>query len=474
MYRFPSKKTAAPALAYIYRSWALIITICTLLIILYTTLFPFDFVFIKNLSLINIFHYFDWPFVKPDSKWDFARNVLLFLPWGFGLTGLLATQKISRYLLFFLIVAVSLLLSSTIEILQIFLTDRTTSILDIVSNGLGAWLGVFLFYGWGEKILSFIHNLLRNSLKFLSPKILLAGLTLYLVSIGLIVVYLQQGNTLHNWNTTYPLIIGNEKTGDRPWQGYIRYLFLTDTAAAPQQVEQIFSQGSNPGVLEPHVVAAYQFLEQNENLNEPSLQTMPVRAKQNDSSAQGFHLTTEHWLETTAPATTLSEKLIGSSQFTLDTMIATADLDQTGPARIVSISHDPYNRNLTVSQEEDTLSIRLRTPLTGKNGFWPELIVPHVFQDTNPHHLVITYDGFNVIVYIDQPEQRYRFTYAPEIMFFRYLMPIDAWKIRLTSQSWGILKILFYTLVITPPALIIALMIHLKRENHEKSIREPA
>ncbi len=42
--------------------------------------------------------------------------------------------------------------------------------------------------------------------------------------------------------------------------------------------------------------------------------------------------------------------------------------DQTGPARIFTLSADPYRRNLTIGQEGENLILRLRTPETGLNG----------------------------------------------------------------------------------------------------------
>ena len=42
--------------------------------------------------------------------------------------------------------------------------------------------------------------------------------------------------------------------------------------------------------------------------------------------------------------------------------------DQTGPARIFTLSADPYLRNLTIGQEGENLILRLRTPDTDRNG----------------------------------------------------------------------------------------------------------
>jgi outer membrane protein assembly factor BamB len=53
----------------------------------------------------------------------------------------------------------------------------------------------------------------------------------------------------------------------------------------------------------------------------------------------------------------------------------TDDARQTGPARILTFSSDPYHRNFTLGQEGDRVVFRLRTPETGENGMNPETTI---------------------------------------------------------------------------------------------------
>jgi hypothetical protein len=55
-----------------------------------------------------------------------------------------------------------------------------------------------------------------------------------------------------------------------------------------------------------------------------------------------------------------------------------ADLSQTGPARIFTVSRDPWNRNITLGQDADALVLRLRTQETDADG-QPERVIPGVF-----------------------------------------------------------------------------------------------
>ncbi len=54
--------------------------------------------------------------------------------------------------------------------------------------------------------------------------------------------------------------------------------------------------------------------------------------------------------------------------------------DQTGPARIMSLSADHYRRNFSIAQEGAQLVLRLRTPATDLNGM-PDIRVPAVFSE---------------------------------------------------------------------------------------------
>lgn len=62
---------------------------------------------------------------------------------------------------------------------------------------------------------------------------------------------------------------------------------------------------------------------------------------------------------------------------------------QSGPARIFTISANPDLRNLTIAQEESDLVIRLRTPDTSFNGI-PAFVIPGVFDTSAWHDVALT------------------------------------------------------------------------------------
>ena len=96
-------------------------------------------------------------------------------------------------------------------------------------------------------------------------------------------------------------------------------------------------------------------------------------------------------LKTVSPMRELAAALQKSSQFTVEAWIRTDNLEQGGPARILSLSADPDRRNFTLAQAGNDIHFRVRTPLTGVNGSRIHLVGRSVLTDTKPHHLVATF-----------------------------------------------------------------------------------
>ncbi len=68
------------------------------------------------------------------------------------------------------------------------------------------------------------------------------------------------------------------------------------------------------------------------------------------------------------PASRLSEALKRSGEITVEAWITPSDLGLSGPARIVTISKNSVERNVTLGQDKDKLEVRLRTTKTSTNG----------------------------------------------------------------------------------------------------------
>ena len=53
----------------------------------------------------------------------------------------------------------------------------------------------------------------------------------------------SKGGSLANWDNTFALVLGNETTGQRQWQGVIKFVAIHNRALTPAQIQQNFAAG---------------------------------------------------------------------------------------------------------------------------------------------------------------------------------------------------------------------------------------
>ena len=434
--------------------WAPVIFICSLLLVLVCTLEPFNFslqAFQDGFSIRT--DYCPSGFFQPSGVRDWVNNVVLFLPFGFGLAGLISRMRLGSRAILAAVVSASAGLSLAVEILQMFLPSRCPGFSDIVTNSIGGWLG-FACFSYASTHISTLREKIKGCL---STKKLTLGFIGYATLIFLIVNASQNAINFSNWDPRFPLLLGNEWTGDRPWKGSVFEVYISNRAISEAEVALIFSGQDRLTSIEDSLVASYQFSGSRESYRDQTghLPDLSWREKFPDpQDGTGVSLNSSHWLETKGPATFLTQKLRETSQFTLSAIVATAEKAQTGPARIISLSGNPYSRNFTLGQKQLDLVFRLRTPITGKNGQEPELIVPNIFANTEPHHLIITYDGLEIRFYTDKLQNLHSLKLNLGLTTLRYLSlplpPLSGRKIRLDAPNTVFYKIYFYGLIFIP------------------------
>ncbi|WP_414578772.1 VanZ family protein [Anabaena sp. CCY 9402-a] len=371
----------------------------SVLAVLLATLYPFDFSGVDNFSLTELILSFNnfSPFQ------DQVNNILLFMPLGFSLARLLQNLKMKSLLQVLFVILGSFSLSLTVEVLQIFLPSRMPTPADLLNNTLGGFFGFICFYLGNKKSFNMTVEKIKNSRISQSNKQILGFFIGYLFVTLLISLLWQSTTKLSNWDVNYPLVIGNERTGDKPWQGYISEIHIADQALSRNQIGQVLRNPSYFDHIGDSLLAHYQFTGkccyQDKTGQLPKLIWQGNSINQDES--QGVFLSENHWLKTSAPVTKLSQKISQTSEVTISAIVAAAHTEQDGPARIISISDNSFHRNLTVGQEGNSLDFRIRTPITGENGSELKLNISNVFVDTRPHHLVITYARGTIQVYVD-------------------------------------------------------------------------
>ncbi len=340
------------------------------------------------------------------GRWDWAgipANVLLFLPFGFAL-GAGLDRRIQGAKLVALVTILGGGASAAVELLQLSLPTRTTSLLDLVTNAAGAALGGICFHWWSGPVL----DRLEQSAKRLSERLsarsagmayavyALAGMSLCLA------IYPWTGRSTWTWDPDYPLMLGNEANGERAWKGKLWRVELADSAVAPEEARRVYAEGLAP-IVGDAFLGSYSFSE--EASGAVSSRVLPQLRWRGSGPAvvrQGaVMLPGTAWLQSVGPAKLLTDRIRRTNQFTLAVLCEPASRLQFGPARIVSLSLDSSERNFTLGQFGDHVAFRLRAPLTGLNGTDPELHLFNVFQQLRPVHLLITYDGARMRAWVN-------------------------------------------------------------------------
>lgn len=97
----------------------------------------------------------------------------------------------------------------------------------------------------------------------------------------------------------------------------------------------------------------------------------------------------------TDPATKLIQAAKASGELTIEAWITPANVPQTGPARIVTLSRDSGQRNFTLGQDGSSFEVRLRTTATDQNGM-PALRSPKLATAEERQHVVFTFNSSGV------------------------------------------------------------------------------
>ncbi len=338
-----------------------------LLLVLAATLSPFE--------LQCAVHPIKW---SPGGVSDLVRNVLLFVPLG------LALGRQPAWAVALLAAA----LSGGIELAQRWL-PRDPGAWDVLMNTTGAVLGHRL------------HRVLP------APTVRLRPATLALAA-GLLTATLAsipgvRPNDFSNW-ASYPLLVGNEASGDRPWAGGLRALAVYDRPLDPGSATATGMEPPSWREGGPELWISFA-APRAARLDGPAGATPrpePWSAElASRLDGEGLRLAGPPWRLPEVVATHLLERLRATGQLSVWLRVRPDDLSAVGPARILSFSKDVENRNFTVGQLERDVVFRVRTPTTGDNGNRPQVRTSGDPLDLEEHTILAVFDGHRSRVHVD-------------------------------------------------------------------------
>ncbi|MEM8718605.1 MAG: VanZ family protein [Cyanobacteria bacterium P01_G01_bin.39] len=433
--------------------WGYFVLTISIGVILVATISPFDFLVTHKLS---------WRYIINEFKFgsnlkDYWQNILLFISWGFGIAAIISRKQKSHILVVLACFAASATLSITVEITQIFLPSRVSNLTDIICNTIGGTIGGVLYY-YQRNTIKFILAIITGNIEQLSIKSIVKVFIIYCSLIALAITVLFNSVNLNTWDDYY-LAFGNEVSGDRPWQGYLNNLYVSDRAFNIDQVKTALGQANTLKQDYSSISAASfnhseSFYRDHNNLL-PDLHWQKTNQQINGDYDQSIYLNKNQWLKSQQKAKKLVNHLKVSNEFTLSLSLAPSDIYQAGYGRIFALSAGIYAHNLILAQQENDLYIRLRTSVSGSNATEPELFIPDVFQDNSFHQIIIVFSNRKISCYLDQLEQRYSFTYNPDTTFSVFLpWRRRQWQINLKYFSAFKSQIVFYLIIFVPLILL--------------------
>jgi glycopeptide antibiotics resistance protein len=426
--------------------WSNRILIFSLLGIAYLTLFPFRFDFATSI----VFH--RYPFllntsVKLSTHTDLFLNVLLFVPFGFGLCAKLHKRGSSRWTSLLLALAVGAGASYMVEFLQFYIPARDSGWLDVITNTAGSVAGFFLFELCGGAILKELSKWERSFDAWLSPRRTTLLLAVYFAACFGISVHLQNETRLSNWDPQCILVVGNDASGTNAWRGQIFLLQIWNRALPEQAIRQVAArkpvENTSTGLLGSYDFTSLPPYRDQRNLS-PPLGWTPEQPQ--FMNARASELDARSWLRTQFPVENLTREIEKSNQFTVHIVCAPA-ATQDANGRIVSLSQSTDNVNFHLRQEGASLVFWFRNPLSERHSVlaWT---VPGAFEAGKTRDIVASYDGSDAFIYLDGNRVAETYRLSPAASFIRRFFFIH-------TADLEAYVIVYETLIFLPAGLLI-------------------
>ena len=304
------------------------------------------------------------------------------------------------------------IVATVLEMAQAWVPARHPRILDaligLAVGIVGAWLGHLLANHF-MRTRSRCERSKRRRMAFI-------GLVVWELALMAGIVLCHRGVRLSDWSGDYPLILANENTGDRPWLGQLCGVAIYGRALDPVELARASAlplTNANVRARERWGAAClYTFDDRTKERTPQRIESRPVidlalpppgpaTWKWNGSGIEVIGPTS---IRSEANVADLSQFLQRSGALTIEVELVIPEGEQQGPARIVTISATPFERNVTLAQAGYDLDFRVRTLRTGANGSWVMCRTRNARLGSGHHHVAVTFSDGSVRMYIDGVE----------------------------------------------------------------------
>lgn len=384
----------------VYR-WSNRILLLALAGILFLTLYPFRFDFSVHLAR-SLFPFSLGGSTKRVGPLDDLLNILLFVPFGFGLAQPLWERRKPRLRTVASVFAAGALLSYTIELLQIYIPQRDSGWEDVLTNSVGALVGAALLEWLGKPTLQLLSEAERQVASWFTWRRAALVISLYVGFWCVVAMPLQKKARPSNWSLDSRIVIGNSaSTGFlNPWKGQVREFEVWDRAVPSAAATKIPSNGAlnNPGsnpVVSYALSGSAPFQDQRHFLFDLSWAPQaPTSVRSDDLFLDG-----KSWLVTPASVAVLVDRIEMTGQFSLHIICRPVETSEVR-ASILSISARSGTTDLELQQQDTSLVSWFRAPLTTERARM-SLVAPKIFAANETRNILISYDGRKLRLFLD-------------------------------------------------------------------------
>jgi glycopeptide antibiotics resistance protein len=430
-------------------SWSNRILTLSIAGILFLTLYPFR--FSLRPPQLNGSPFLLVSGLKSSGPLAAFLNVLLFVPFGFGLSQKLREKGKFGAAILLLTTLAGAFFSYCIEFAQIYIPSRDSGWEDIFTNSMGAAAGYFTFVLAGEPTLNFISKIESRFEQFVTVRRALWLVPLYFAIWFAASVPLQAESQLSNWIRDSQLVIGNDATGhlDKAWRGNVSLVQLW-SRALPSNLASEITTGHLNAEAESNSVATY-LLSGSGSLEDekrflPGLTWIPSIPDTREDRA--FNLDGNSWLASREDVSNLIQILQHADSFSIRVICTPAEIEGAD-GRIISISNHEGLANLSLWQKEGNLVFWFRNPLSVRRDQLP-LNIPEVFTQKRARDILVAYDGSNLGVYIDGKRDSRRYEVGPGAPIAQVIRHIKV------NELEGYTYI-YYALVFVPGGVLLGL-----------------
>lgn len=434
-----SQVSSAPSGA----SWANRVLLLSLAGIFFLTLYPFRFADQHSARFLFPFSLDGWG--KGMYPLDIFLNVLLFVPFGFGLAEKLREHGRSKLTAFILVYATGALLSYAVEFMQIYVPMRDSGWGDVITNSAGAALGALMFEtSAGPGLIAWFsarEKTLDAWLGFVKIGVLVS---LYICFWCILAGPLQKKTKLADWTEDSFLAVGDAASVRpvAPWKGRVLELDIWNHPISGPLARKITSTppGAKPA---SDSLVAYRFSGPAPFPDDrhflPSLAWASETPLSNASN--GALLDGKAWLISAGPVPTLVNSVKSTGQFAVRIVCEPTSSSEHG-GRILALSAPSGSMNLEIRQRASALVFWFRNPFSARRArmSW---VVPHVFEPNQMRNFLVSFDGFKLSLYVDGHDYGYPYDLGPGVALAHFIRRVKAAE--LTGYDY-----IFYAMIFFP------------------------